>query len=208
MPIHDWTRVDAGLFHAFRFAWVCRIADRLNESQLPDDMYALIERREKAEFPLENECELYAQKADRISIYRLPRELVAAIDLVSPGNKSTQAAIRAFVEKSADLIHRGIHLLVVDLFPPGNRDPQGIHKLIWDEILDEDFELPKDQPLVFASYDAGLERVAYVNFAAVGEPIPEMPVFLRPERYVNVPLEETYQTTWRVFPKALKPLLG
>jgi hypothetical protein len=49
--------------------------------------------------------------------------------------------------------------------------------------------------------------VAYVNFVAVGDPLPEMPLFLQPELYVRAPLEATYQATWEVFPAALKPLL-
>jgi hypothetical protein len=36
------------------------------------------------------------------------------------------------VSKASDLILQGINLLVIDLFPPSQRDPQGIHKGIWD----------------------------------------------------------------------------
>jgi hypothetical protein len=43
MPIHDWTRVDAGLFHAFRFGWVSALCDALNRGSLPFDYYALAE---------------------------------------------------------------------------------------------------------------------------------------------------------------------
>ena len=55
--------------------------------------------------------------------------------------------------------------------------------------------------------DAGPPRVAYVNFLAVNDALPEMPLFLKPEFYVPAPLEATYQTTWAVFPAALKGLL-
>jgi hypothetical protein len=34
-----------------------------------------------------------------------------------------------------------------------------------------------------------------------------MPLFLEPELYVPVPLEATYETTWGVFPAALRGLL-
>jgi len=105
------------------------------------------------------------------------------------------------------LIQQNIHLLVVDLFPPGKRDPQGIHKAIWDEIEEEDFELPPDKPLTLASYDAGPPRVAYVEFVGVGDPQPDMPLFLEPETYVPAPLEASYAATWAAFPKALKGLL-
>jgi hypothetical protein len=37
--------------------------------------------------------------------------------------------------------------------------------------------------------------------------LPDMPLFLKPEAYVPAPLEATYQTTWAVFPAALKGLL-
>ena len=30
MPIHDWTRVDAGIFHAFHHDWITEIARALN----------------------------------------------------------------------------------------------------------------------------------------------------------------------------------
>jgi hypothetical protein len=30
MPIHDWTRVDAGLFHAFHQMWIITLSRALN----------------------------------------------------------------------------------------------------------------------------------------------------------------------------------
>jgi hypothetical protein len=59
-----------------------------------------------------------------------------------------------------------------------------------------------------ASYDAGDGVVAYVEFVGIGDSLPDMPLFLRPEVYVAVPLEATYQAAWSVFPSALKGLLG
>ena len=35
MPIHDWKRVDANLFHHFHQMWTGRICDALNDSVLP-----------------------------------------------------------------------------------------------------------------------------------------------------------------------------
>src|SRR5207245_9048424 len=117
-------------------------------------------------------------------------------EIVSPGNKGSRSEFRAFVEKSAELIRQGIHLLVIDLFPPGKRDPQGIAKAIWDEFVEEDLELPPDKPLTLAAFDAGPCRVAYVEPGAVGDVLPGMPLFLKPECYVPAPLEATYPATW------------
>jgi hypothetical protein len=45
MPIHDWTRVDAGIFHHFHQRWIGAITDVLNGGLLPRDSYALAERQ-------------------------------------------------------------------------------------------------------------------------------------------------------------------
>jgi hypothetical protein len=45
MPIHDWSRVDEGIFHAFHHSWLCELTNVLNDGLLPPDYYALIELR-------------------------------------------------------------------------------------------------------------------------------------------------------------------
>ncbi|HKI20822.1 MAG TPA: DUF4058 family protein [Isosphaeraceae bacterium] len=45
MPIHDWTRVDAGIFHHFHHRWISAITDVLNERLLPRQYYALSEQQ-------------------------------------------------------------------------------------------------------------------------------------------------------------------
>lgn len=32
MPVHDWTRVDAGLFHAFHQQWISNVPAPLEET--------------------------------------------------------------------------------------------------------------------------------------------------------------------------------
>ncbi|HEX8202009.1 MAG TPA: hypothetical protein VF590_16155 [Isosphaeraceae bacterium] len=49
--------------------------------------------------------------------------------------------------------------------------------------------------------------MAYVEPVAVGDVLPEMPLFLKPGFYVPAPLEATYRTTWDLFPAPLKGLL-
>src|SRR5436190_786139 len=44
MPIHDWTRVEAGIFHAFHMNWLTAISRALNHGLLPSDYYALPEQ--------------------------------------------------------------------------------------------------------------------------------------------------------------------
>jgi hypothetical protein len=92
-------------------------------------------------------------------------------------------------------------------FSPTTSAACRIHKAIWDQFREEDLELPADKSLTLASYDAGPDYVAYVEFVGVGDELPEMPLFLKPEIYVPTPLEATYQAAWSVFPKPLKGLL-
>jgi len=153
------------------------------------------------------EADAYVGKASRIAVRHRHGNVVAIIEIVSPGNKASQVEFNSLVEKSAELIRQGVHLLVIDVFPPGRRDPQGIHKAIWDAFDEEELELPPGKPLTIASYDAGPDHVAYVEFVGVGDPLPEMPLFLKPEVYVPVPLEAVYRTAWDSFPAQLKGLL-
>lgn len=240
MPIHDWTRVDAGLFHAFHQDWTIELYRSLNAGRLPAGYIALpdqqtggpipdvltLSRRPRGEgnreragglavatappqarFIVEAEEDVYSRRANRIRIQHRHGEVVAVIEIVSPGNKNSLTALRTFVRKAADLIHQGIHLLVVDLFPPSERDPQGIHKAIWDEIAERPFTLPADKPLTVAAYRAGSIKTAYVEPVAVKDDLPGLPIFLTEDEYVPAPLEETYRASWAAFPAEFKELL-
>jgi hypothetical protein len=44
MPIHDWTRVFDGAFHAFHLTWMAELQTALNSGILPPDYYALAEQ--------------------------------------------------------------------------------------------------------------------------------------------------------------------
>jgi uncharacterized protein DUF4058 len=241
MPIHDWTRVDAGLFHAFHQSWIVILSRALNAGVLPSDYYALPEQSIRGPIPdvltlklsegqeesngtstglavatapprarlvRRAEDRIYVRKADRIAVRHRHGQVVAVVEIVSPGNKASTNELRTFVEKTSNLIAQGVHLLVVDLFPPSKRDPQGIHKAIWDQFVEEDFELPDDKPLTLAAYDAGPPPTAYVELVAVGDTVPDMPIFLKPDFYVPAPLDQTYRTTWdEFFPAPMKRLL-
>jgi hypothetical protein len=240
MPIHDWTRVEAGTFHSFHQQWITYLCASLNTGGLPDGFFAMPEQiiggpipdvvalqtsaprkslnRPNRAVPVttppkvrivqQAETDRYAAKADRVVIKHARGQVIALIEIVSPGNKNSWHAIRTFVDKMADLLDQGIHILIVDLFPPSVRDPQGIHKAIWQEITDESFELPADKKLTTVAYSAGSLKVAYVEPLAVGDVLPDMPIFLEPGLHVPVALEATYQATWDVFPEELQELLA
>src|SRR5438552_1790969 len=43
MPVHDWTRVDAGVFHDFHSVWISELRNTLNHGLLPRGFYAMSE---------------------------------------------------------------------------------------------------------------------------------------------------------------------
>ena len=200
MPIHDWTKVEAGLFHAFHVKWITALADALNAGALPDDYFALAEQRAGGPIPdvltlrldadeqasdggiaveaappqarivRRTEANAYAERANRLTIRHRRGEIVSVIEIVSPGNKASRSELQAFV---------GVNLLIIDLFA----SRPGIN-----------------------SYQTGLEKIVYEPIA-VGDVLPNIALFLANERYVPAPLEASYQVAWNTFPKAIRRLL-
>ena len=140
--------------------------------------------------------EIYATRANRIVVKHNLGRIVAVIEIVSPGNKHSGLAFKEFVNKAVDFLRVGVHLLVIDLFPPSTRDPQGIHQAIWDEFDGGDTEQIAGKNRILVSYDADEEPTAFVEPIAVGDVLPSMPLFLAEGEHVFVPLEATYQRAW------------
>ena len=193
MPIHDWTRVSAGTWHDFHLAWIAELQVAFNTGGLPLDHYSQSEPLDdrsgrpsedvaptatidangfvppRMRFVFSAEAEAYARKRRTIVVrHNSGDRIVALLEIVSPGNKSAQHALNSFVEKAQEALYRGYHLLIVDLFPPGPRDPNGIHAAIWSGLSDEPFELPPDEPLTLVAYSAGPRKKAYIEPTAVG----------------------------------------
>lgn len=252
MPIHDWTRVNAGTFHDFHGSWITHIKESLNDGLLPHGFYAMAEQhagrmvgdvitfQASGLDSVENgtaeagsgESTSFAGVADdsgsiavaeappRVqrtmkpvgdTIYRTRRKtiairratthrVVALLEIVSPANKDRAESVQDFVAKAWSALEKGIHVVAVDLFPPSRFDPRGIHGEIWKYYDSDDYDLPADKPLTLASYAADEGPKAYIEHAAVGDPLHAMPLFLDRGRYINLPLEESYQTAWRGVP--------
>lgn len=237
MPIHDWSRIPAGIFHHFHQDWSIEIARTLNRGLLPEGLSALVEQRagtregdvltveawtrSRTNHPQDNggvltmeppntsivrktTREIYADRANRIVVRHHLGRIIAVIEILSPGNKDSRAALRDFLDKTIDLMRRGVHLLLLDLFPPSPRDPFGMHKAIWDEIHEEDFQFPSGKDRILASYEMGEVRAAYVEPVGVGDVLPHMPLFLYPGLHLKVPLETSYMSTWTASPKEMR----
>ena len=155
----------------------------------------------KARLAGETDLEFYRRKQNIIAVRHVSGDrLVAIVEIVSPGNKSSQAVFRKFVDKVVELLSQDIHMLILDLMPPSRRDPNGIHGAIWEALTDEEYKAPAGKPLTLAAYEADMGVRAFVESVAVGDVLPEMPLFLRPGGHVPVAVESTYQAAWESVP--------
>lgn len=235
MPIHDWTRVDAGTFHAFHTAWVTHLSETLNDGILPAGYYALPEQhlgraigdvlalhvgapgdRQTAETGGLALAEAPPRVSHKFTVAANPRSLrrtltirhlsghqiIALVEIVSPANIDRPGHVEDFAAKVAAALSSGIHVLLVDLFPPGPHDPQGMHGAIWRQLNEdaETYDPSLEFPLTLAAYLASSEVEAYLEHLTVGAALPDMPLFLSSKRYVNAPVEATYAAAFRGLP--------
>jgi hypothetical protein len=133
--------------------------------------------------------------------------IVALLELVSPSNKDRKASVREFVTKAVAAVGSGIHVSVIDLFPPGPADPHGMHAAVWKGLSGTTHKPPPDKPLAFASYVAAKPFEAFVTPAAVGDPVPQLPLFIAKTHYVRLPLADTYAATFRGMAKFWRDVL-
>ena len=131
---------------------------------------------------------------------------MAMVEIVSRENKSGRLALGAFVETAGDLLEHGAHLLILDLHPPGRNDPLGIHGAIWADLTSLDAE-PPQKPLTLAAYQRAEAVRAYVEPVAVGDALPDMPLFLAPHAYIDLPLEKTYTSAFSGVPQRRRSVL-
>lgn len=127
MPIHDWTRVDAGVFHGFHLRWIAHITERLNTGGLPKNYYADAEQHaEKKEADV---LTLHASDADDPLPILKPKQ--------TDGGKVALLAQSALAERTAKkaakprprqrrvvIRHVSGHRVVafLEIVSPGNKD--------------------------------------------------------------------------------------
>jgi hypothetical protein len=211
MPIHDWSRVFDGAFH---HAWIAEIQKVLNSGILPPDYYALAEQVAGATTPsrvgLSDRLEVqpFTRRQWSVVIHHASAErIIAVIEIVSAGNKSSRREFQASTANAVDVLDRRYHLLLIDRHPWTDRDPEGIHPVIWAEVGEEPTPVAVDKPFTLVAYDAEPPKTAYVERVAVGDVLMNMPLFLAPGWYVSVPLEATYQAAWSGVPRRYRAVL-
>ena len=135
--------------------------------------------------------------------------MVALLEIVSPANKDRPGSIDDFATKATSALEAGVHLLVIDLLPPGRHGTHGaIRQRLEGSAEPYEYDVPRDEPVTLAAYAAGTPVEVYLEHLAVRAGLPEMPLFLRPDRYVNVPREPTYEAAYSGMPAFWRDVLG
>jgi hypothetical protein len=124
------------------------------------------------------------------------RSLVAAIELVSPGNKDRAAKRRLFAAKCATYLSRGIGLVLVDVVSSRQGN---LHNELVDLLgLAATFRMTPDQHLYAVAYrplrrnsDDVIET--WPMPLSIGQPLPAVPLSLEAELCVPVELEASYR---------------
>ncbi len=168
-----------------------------------------LERRKpqvRYSFPIDEDK--YAAKANLVAIKHVSHnQTVAIIEVVSPGNKNGRRAFDQFTGKLWELMENGIHLLVIDLFRPTPKDPFGLPAVLWGESDPRIPHATEIEPITLTACCSDSLKTGYVEVLGFGASLPDMPLFLTCDRYVDVPLEQTYQEAWRGVPDEWKVLV-
>jgi hypothetical protein len=201
MPLHDWTKVDAGIFHDFHGNWIQVIKHELNNELLPNDYYAISQR-------VNVHQDVLSLKQGRLTIRQINDDkVIAVIEIVLPDNKETKQTFRSFVSGIVDLLRKRINLLLIDLIPPKQRDSEGILASIQKELTGTFTELQTKKPLTLAAYEADLTTNTYIEPIAVSDELPDMPLFLQSGLYISIPLEKTYLKAWEGVPRRWRKVI-
>ena len=121
--------------------------------------------------------------------------LVAAIELVSPGNKDRPETRRAFAAKCVSYLTRGIGLIVVDIVT--NR-LANLHNEVMEWLgHGEPFRMPLAAATYAVAYrpsrqSSGDQIEMWPTPLTLGQPLPVLPLALRNAGVVPVDLEATY----------------
>jgi hypothetical protein len=173
----------------------------------PSGPVALATAPPKLRYRITDEKKWYAAKKKAVTIRHVSEHnLVAVLEILSPGNKVSRDNLDDFVQKAHQLLKAGVHFALVDLFPPTQRDPEGIHPVLWGDDDEKIFQFDPAKPLTCASYRAGPTE-AFVEPVGVGDTLPDLPLFMPAEEYVPVPLEETYQSAFEAVPEVWREAL-
>jgi hypothetical protein len=122
-------------------------------------------------------------------------KLVAAIELISPGNKDRPSERRAFATKVASYLYQGISVIIVDIVTSRRAN---LHNEVLRVMEAADtLQLPPETSLYAVAYrplrrSQGDEIDVWRSPLALGAALPTLPLGLRADLVIPVDFEATY----------------
>lgn len=204
MPLRDHFRPPVSKiasWEGFFGGWPTLMCLQLNEI-LPED-YAVEPRVHLGsyfEIDAIRDVEIAEEYAYEVLIYDRSRgrQLVAALEIVSPANKDRPGSRQAFVAKCAALMQNRICVSIVDLVTLRNFNLYGE---LLASIGESDSAFTATSPATYAVTFRGhkvnertrLEEWAYP--LVLGQPLPSLPIWLTDDIHVILNLESAYEET-------------
>jgi hypothetical protein len=175
---HPWRGFDS--------AWAFAIARHLNHRVLPEGCHAIpnLDRDTLVEVQV-----FYDEDGPR---------LMAAIELASPSNKDRPSERRAFAVKCLSYLHQGSGLVIIDTVTSrrANFHAEMMRLSETDQLAA--WESPTGlYTVAYRTVEAGDHRQlqAWPHALALGEPLPQLPLWLGVDVCVPLDLEATYMAT-------------
>lgn len=148
------------------------------------------------------EPRLQGQDVYEVRIYdtRRKRELVAAIEIVSPSNKDRPEHRGTFVTKVADLLNHGICVSIVDIVTTCDFN---LYAELLDAIESSDPALGDEPPPIYAVTMRvrrdGRRKLMdnWYHPLILGQPLPTLPVWLHATHAISLELEASYEESCR-----------
>ena len=195
MPLHDWTPGREWAFWDLRTRLQARLTEWLNAGCLPAGHCCLVDVRHRRNDRPER----------RNAVYRWAgRVRVAGFEVVSPRDKQSRCRLGLLAKRVQELLADGASVTLIDLLPPARYDRRGTAHAVADRL-----GLPAaGRPLAAAVFDPADPPAVRWYPAAVGEPLPVVPVLLPGGRDVPVPVEDLYQPGYDVYPPVVRQMLG
>lgn len=200
-------------WESFHSSWATKIADDLTEQWLPPNYIA----EEHAHLGPSVEIDVGAFERESLPASVMPAvfpetfevrvlcrdtgpKLVAAIELISPGNKDRAAERRAFATKWASYVYQGISLIIIDIVT--HRRANLHNEMLRVMEAAEGLYLPADLSLYAVAYQPlrhdGKDDISmWHSRLALGQPLPALPLALRADLVIPVDFEATYAEACR-----------
>lgn len=130
MPVHDWTLVDAGVFHDFHQSWIISLRNSLNSGLLPNDFYAMAEQVAEGPIPDVVTLERISQESGELGVglARVPISPdvgMAVLDAPPKTRFNHEADASLYAARSTQVVVRHVSgdriVGFIEIVSPGNK---------------------------------------------------------------------------------------